>query len=559
MSICVICGDYLLQSKQINTFLRSLRLQNIIILLKIMKERQIVMDLCTIFAHKVKIGCTLDEKQMEMQTLNKKADATREKDIYRVTVVGSVVNFLLLVFKFFAGIVGHSAAMLADAVHSLSDFITDIIVIVFVRISAKPEDEGHDYGHGKYETLATAIIGIFLLFVGFGIFWNGASSIYRFLQGGSLQEPGILALVAALVSIVFKEVLYQYTVFKGRKLNSQAVVANAWHHRSDAFSSIGTAAGIGGAILLGDHWRVLDPVAAVIVSFFIMKVAVQLLIPCVDELLEKSLPVEVEDEILKTILSFPGISSPHHLRTRRIGSYCAIEVHVRMDGSISLEEAHETATAVENKLKRQFGKGTLVSIHVEQGGSLQEPGILALVAALVSIVFKEVLYQYTVFKGRKLNSQAVVANAWHHRSDAFSSIGTAAGIGGAILLGDHWRVLDPVAAVIVSFFIMKVAVQLLIPCVDELLEKSLPVEVEDEILKTILSFPGISSPHHLRTRRIGSYCAIEVHVRMDGSISLEEAHETATAVENKLKRQFGKGTLVSIHVEPVKKSNEATE
>ena len=161
------------------------------------------------------------------------------KDIYRVTVVGSVVNFLLLVFKFFAGIVGHSAAMLADAVHSLSDFITDIIVIVFVRISAKPEDEGHDYGHGKYETLATAIIGIFLLFVGFGIFWNGASSIYRFLQGGSLQEPGILALVAALVSIVFKEVLYQYTVFKGRKLNSQAVVANAWHHRSDALSSIG--------------------------------------------------------------------------------------------------------------------------------------------------------------------------------------------------------------------------------------------------------------------------------------------------------------------------------
>ena len=182
MSICVICGDYLLQSKQINTFLRSLRLQNIIILLKIMKERQLVMDLCTIFAHKVKIGCTLDEKQMEMQTLNKKADATREKDIYRVTVVGSVVNFLLLVFKFFAGIAGHSAAMLADAVHSLSDFVTDIIVIVFVRISSKPEDEGHDYGHGKYETLATAIIGIVLLFVGFGIFWNGASSIYHFLH-----------------------------------------------------------------------------------------------------------------------------------------------------------------------------------------------------------------------------------------------------------------------------------------------------------------------------------------------------------------------------------------
>ena len=299
-----------------------------------------------------------------MQTLDKES-AVREKEIYRVTIVGSIVNFLLLVFKFFAGIAGHSAAMLADAVHSLSDFVTDIIVIAFVRISAKPEDQGHDYGHGKYETLATAIIGVFLLFVGFGIFWNGASSIYRFLQGDTLQEPGRVALVAAILSIIFKEALYQYTVFKGRKLNSQAVIANAWHHRSDALSSIGAASGIGGAILLGSQWRILDPVAAVVVSFFIMKVAVQLLIPCVDELLEKSLSAEVEDRILETILSFPGVTSPHHLRTRRIGSYCAIEVHVRMDGRISLEEAHQTATAVENKLKKLLGKGTLVNIHVE--------------------------------------------------------------------------------------------------------------------------------------------------------------------------------------------------
>ena len=268
-----------------------------------------------------------------------KQNTEREKGIYRVTVMGSIVNFLLLVFKFFAAFFGHSAAMLADAVHSLSDFVTDIIVILFVRISAKPEDESHDYGHGKYETLATAIIGILLLVVGFGILWSGVSSIYRFLQGGSLQEPGILALAAALISIVSKEVLYRYTVFKGKKLNSQAVIANAWHHRSDALSSIGTAIGIGGAILLGPHWRVLDPIAAVVVSFFIMKVSIRLLIPCVD--------------------------SPHHLRTRRIGSYCAIEVHVRMDGKISLEEAHRTATEIENKLKEMFGRGTHVGIHVE--------------------------------------------------------------------------------------------------------------------------------------------------------------------------------------------------
>ena len=291
--------------------------------------------------------------------------SSREKGIYKVTIVGSIVNFLLLVFKLFAGIAGHSAAMLADAVHSLSDFITDIVVIVFVRIAGKPEDKGHDYGHGKYETLATAIIGLLLLCVGFGIFWNGASSIYTFLRGGQLESPGVVALVAALVSIVSKEILYQYTVIQGKKLNSQAVIANAWHHRSDALSSIGTAIGIGGAILLGDHWRVLDPVAAVVVSFFIMKVSVRLLIPCVDELLEKSLPEDVEKEIEQTVLSFPGVSQPHHLRTRRIGNYYAIELHVRMDGKITLEEAHSTATAIENKLKEMFGKGTHVGIHVE--------------------------------------------------------------------------------------------------------------------------------------------------------------------------------------------------
>lgn len=291
--------------------------------------------------------------------------SSREKGIYKVTIVGSIVNFLLLVFKFFAGIAGHSAAMLADAVHSLSDFITDIVVIVFVRIAGKPEDKGHDYGHGKYETLATAIIGLLLLCVGFGIFWNGASSIYTFLRGGQLESPGVVALVAALVSIVSKEILYQYTVIQGKKLNSQAVIANAWHHRSDALSSIGTAIGIGGAILLGDHWRVLDPVTAVVVSFFIMKVSVRLLIPCVDELLEKSLPEDVEKEIEQTVLSFPGVSQPHHLRTRRIGNYYAIELHVRMDGKITLEEAHSTATAIENKLKEMFGKGTHVGIHVE--------------------------------------------------------------------------------------------------------------------------------------------------------------------------------------------------
>lgn len=289
----------------------------------------------------------------------------REKEILKVTLMGSIVNFLLLIVKFVAGILGHSAAMVADAVHSLSDFITDIIVIVFVRISGKPEDKEHNYGHGKYETLATAIIGLILLFVGAGILFNGVKSVANVFKGESLVAPSMMALLAAAISILLKEVLFRYTVYKGKKLNSQALVANAWHHRSDALSSIGTFIGIGGAICLGEKWRILDPLAAIVVSIFIMKVALQLLRPCVDELLERSLLPETEEKILAIILSYPEASSPHHLRTRRIGNHIAIEVHVRMDGSIPLSDAHSLASKIEKELKEYFGNDTHVGIHME--------------------------------------------------------------------------------------------------------------------------------------------------------------------------------------------------
>lgn len=291
--------------------------------------------------------------------------SSREKEVARVTCIGSLTNFLLLIFKFIAGIAGNSAAMIADAVHSLSDFITDIIVIVFVRISGKPEDEGHDYGHGKYETLATAIIGLILFFVGIGILLNGTKSVIDTIRGKPLAAPSMLALIAAALSIILKEVLYRYTIIKSKKLNSQAMVANAWHHRSDAFSSIGTFTGIGGAICLGERWRILDPLAAIIVSVFIMKVSFQLLKPCVDELLECSLPEETENRILEIIQSFSEVSAPHHLRTRRIGNHLAIEVHIRMDGNISLVKAHSLASKIEKRLKEEFGEETHVGIHME--------------------------------------------------------------------------------------------------------------------------------------------------------------------------------------------------
>lgn len=290
---------------------------------------------------------------------------SREKEIYRVTFIGSIVNLLLLLFKFAAAFWGRSSAMMADAVHSLSDFITDIIVVVFVRISSKPADEGHDYGHGKYETLGTVFIGVALMFVGIMILMNSIESIIMFFKGEKLAAPGWFAFIAAILSIVSKEVLYQYTVIKGRKLSSQAVVANAWHHRSDALSSIGTAVGIGGAILLGENWRVLDPVAALIVSCFIVKVSVDLLKPGFNELLERSLPADVEEKILEIVNSAEGVSEPHNLRTRRIGNRCAIEMHLRMDGNVSLSEAHDKATEIEHKLREEFGKDTYINIHLE--------------------------------------------------------------------------------------------------------------------------------------------------------------------------------------------------
>jgi len=290
---------------------------------------------------------------------------TREKQIYTVTIAGGVANAALLAFKFIAGTLGHSAAMIADAVHSLSDFVTDLIVLVFVKISNKPQDEGHDYGHGKYETLATALIGLALLIVAIKIIYEGAVKVGLWASGGQLEAPGKLALWAALVSMVIKEILYRVTAAVGRKVNSEAVTANAWHHRSDALSSIGTAVGIGGAILLGERWTVLDPLASIVVGAFIVKVSIDLLRTSGGDLTERSLPEETEKEILGIIGTFPEVSEPHHLRTRRIGNSSAIEVHIRMDGSTSLYDAHETSIQIERKLKEQYGEDTHVAIHIE--------------------------------------------------------------------------------------------------------------------------------------------------------------------------------------------------
>lgn len=289
----------------------------------------------------------------------------REKKIMRVTVAGGIVNMALLIFKFVAGIVGHSSAMIADAVHSFSDFLTDIVVIVFVKLGSQPQDETHDYGHGKFETLATLIIGLALVLVGVMIAFSGIQKIIFVLHGGILPSPGLIAFIAALVSVVSKEWTYRFTYSAGKKYKSETVVANAWHHRSDALSSVGTALGIGGAIFLGSRWTVLDPIAAVAVSFFIVKVAYTLIRQSIDELLEKSLPQNVETEITDIAESEPGVSGIHHLCTRRIGNDIAIEMHLRLPSDMTVYDAHEHATNIERNLRNRFGNTTHISLHVE--------------------------------------------------------------------------------------------------------------------------------------------------------------------------------------------------
>lgn len=292
-------------------------------------------------------------------------DTKRERKIYKVTIMGGIANAILLIFKFIAGFLGHSSAMIADAVHSLSDFLTDIVILIFVKISNKPADKNHDYGHGKFETLATFIIGVVLLAVGIMIFWSGASKIFMSIKGIELEQPGMLAFWAAIVSIIVKEAIARYTIINGRRLNSKAVEANAWHHRSDALSSIGAAAGIAGAIFLGPKWRILDPLAAVVVSIFILIMAVKFLVSCISEFMEHSLSEDIENEIINTVMSFEFVKNVHNLRTRKIGNGIAMDMHVVMDGDLTLKKSHQYTKDIENLLRSRFGDKSFIYLHVE--------------------------------------------------------------------------------------------------------------------------------------------------------------------------------------------------
>ncbi|MDE7153051.1 MAG: cation diffusion facilitator family transporter [Muribaculaceae bacterium] len=289
----------------------------------------------------------------------------REKRIYKVTLAGSILNLILVILKFLAGIFGRSSALVADAVHSLTDFATDIIVVIFVKISGKPRDADHEYGHGKYETFATLVVGFILLAAGIGLMVDGGEHVWKSLHGEHPAAPTCFALLIALVSIISKEIMYRVTIKVGREENSSVVCANAWHHRSDAISSLGTLIGVGGAMFLGENWRILDPVAAMLVSLFIIKSGWDIMRPCINELLEGSLSADVQDEIRRIVLGVQGAEQIHNLRTRRVGNDVAMDFHVKMDGGITLREAHSIATAIEIELRKKFGHKAMINIHME--------------------------------------------------------------------------------------------------------------------------------------------------------------------------------------------------
>ena len=289
----------------------------------------------------------------------------REQEIRSITLWGAVVNIALTVLKIIAGVLGRSAAMIADGVHSLSDLLSDIVVIVFTHISSKGKDRDHSFGHGKFETLATLIVSVILLVVGADLMAGGVKSIIAVMGGEVLPKPGYIALVAAIVSIAAKEILYRATVRKGQKVNSPVVIANAWHHRSDAFSSIGSLAGIGGAILLGEKWTLLDPLASCAISVAIIVVAVKMALPSLAELLETSLPEDIEKEITQTAMEVAGVNDIHELKTRRNGISFIIDAHIVVSPDMTVVEAHDIATAVEDRLREKYGNETQISIHVE--------------------------------------------------------------------------------------------------------------------------------------------------------------------------------------------------
>jgi len=277
-----------------------------------------------------------------------------------VTLVGALVNAFLILFKFLAGVFGQSQALIADAVHSVSDLFTDAVVLLGLRIGRKAPDEEHPFGHARIETLASATVGLALIATALYLGIQAALNIYRHTE----YHPTGLALIGAAVSIALKEGLYHYTVHTGRRIKSQLVVANAWHHRSDALSSVAVLLGVVGA-RLKPTWHVLDSFAALLVSFFIVKVALQILRTTLREFTDTAPQPEILNKIANCIRSVEGVIDMHDLRVRTSGGLYQMETHIVVDGQVTVTEGHRIAKAVESCLAEEVADVDQIIVHVD--------------------------------------------------------------------------------------------------------------------------------------------------------------------------------------------------
>ena len=276
----------------------------------------------------------------------------------RISAVGIVCNVALTLFKLIAGIVANSAAMVADAVHSASDIVGSFVVMIGAVISNKAPDTEHPYGHEKLECIASVILGNILVAVGALIGYNG---ILKIVSGETLTAPGTLALIAAVASIVVKEALYWYTILGAKKINSVSLKAEAWHHRSDALSSIGSFVGILGARL---GVPVLDPIASVVICLFIFKVAYGIFRESIDRLIDHACCDETVEQMRETLAAVPGVLAVDDIKTRLFGSRTYVDVEIAADGDLPLREAHAIAEAAHHTLERDFPEVKHCTVHV---------------------------------------------------------------------------------------------------------------------------------------------------------------------------------------------------
>ena len=288
------------------------------------------------------------------------SEAESRKIMNKVAAVGVFGNILLTAVKLVAGIVGNSGAMVSDAIHSLSDVFATVVAWIGTRISGKKADKSHPYGHERFEVVASLILGIILLVTAVSI---GMAGIRKIAGGdyGELPIPGAVALGAAIVSIAAKEAMFWYTRYYAKKIDSQAFMADAWHHRSDALSSVGSLIGIGGAML---GYPVMDPLASVVICLFILKVSYDILMQALQNMLDTSCPEDYEERLRDYISSFPGVGRLDLLRTRMFGNKVFIDAEIAVDGDLPLREAHDIAEQVHDGVEKSFDNVKHIMIHV---------------------------------------------------------------------------------------------------------------------------------------------------------------------------------------------------